>query len=156
MAAFVGDLFAEGLIKGSFVQLCMNLILDKLSVLEEVCALHAIVFHAGEMLYERVPLYDMVRTLQMRCASGSITSVVGNADAAQEAEHLVQVRISPALYLFASLTYPRQSPHWSTHGRRHAPRRLPQNSPSRPRSILTTILNTLFIGQRHQRRRPSS
>lgn len=90
VATFIGDLFCEGLLKGSFVQLCMNLVLDKLSCLEEVEALHAIVLHAGERLYDRVPLTDFLANLRMRCTSTTLTSAVGKMGVYQDVQHHVQ------------------------------------------------------------------
>jgi hypothetical protein len=69
----------------------MNMILDKLSVLEEVEALHAIILHAGEMLYDRVPLNDIVRSLQARCRDTPMMSVVGKMAVYQIVQHKVQV-----------------------------------------------------------------
>ncbi|KIP04233.1 hypothetical protein PHLGIDRAFT_129634 [Phlebiopsis gigantea 11061_1 CR5-6] len=90
VATFVGDLFAEGLIKGSFVQLCMNMIIDKLSVLEEVEALHAIVLHSGERLYDRVPLSDFQANLQLRCMNVPMMSVAGKMNVLHDAQCHVQ------------------------------------------------------------------
>ena len=92
VATFIGDLFCEGLLKGSFVQLCMNLVLDKLSCLEEVEALHAIVCHSGERLYDRVPLADFIANLRMRCSGAKLTSAVGKRGVYQIVQEHVQVR----------------------------------------------------------------
>lgn len=74
------------------MQLCLNMVLDKLSVLEEVEALHAIILHSGERLYDRVPLYDFLAALQSRCANYPLSSVVGKMDVLREAQSHVQVR----------------------------------------------------------------
>lgn len=74
------------------MQLCLNMILDKLSVLEEVEALHAIVLHSGERLYDRVPLSDFLAALQVRCANAPLVSVVGKMSVFQDVQHHVQVR----------------------------------------------------------------
>ena len=71
----------------------MNMILDRLSVLEEVEALHTIVLHSGERLYDRVPLYDFLTTLQLRCMNVPLRSVAGKMDVGYEAQCHVQVRV---------------------------------------------------------------
>lgn len=48
--------------------LCLNMVLDTLSVAEEAEALHLIVSHAGERLYDRVPLEDFLASLQTHVA----------------------------------------------------------------------------------------
>ncbi|GJE97657.1 hypothetical protein PsYK624_138780 [Phanerochaete sordida] len=96
VATFAGDLFCEGLLKGSFVQLCMNLVLDKLSCLEEVEALHAIVLHAGERLYDRVPLNDFLANLRARCSNTTLTSAVGKLGIRHDVQYHVQA-ISTAI-----------------------------------------------------------
>ena len=70
----------------------MNMILDKLSVLEEVEALHAVVLHSGERLYDRVPLSDFQANLQLRCMNVPMMSVAGKMNVVHEAQCHVQVR----------------------------------------------------------------
>ncbi|EKM49758.1 uncharacterized protein PHACADRAFT_265411 [Phanerochaete carnosa HHB-10118-sp] len=90
VATFIGDLFCEGLLTGSFVQLCMNLVLDKLLCLEEVEALHAVIHHSGERLYDRVPLDDFLVNLQVRCSGAPLTSAVGKMGIYQDVQYHVQ------------------------------------------------------------------
>lgn len=104
VATFVGDLFAEGLVKGSFVQLCMNMVLDKLSVLEEVEALHSIVLHSGERLYDRVPLFDFLTSLQMHCMNVPLMSVVGKTNTGYETQCHLQVRAYTHIHVFLRST----------------------------------------------------
>ncbi|KAI0088604.1 hypothetical protein BDY19DRAFT_948542 [Irpex rosettiformis] len=64
VAEFAGDLFAHSLTAGHYLLLCINMLLDRLSILEEVYALHTIVHHAGEAMYGRLQSIDFVNKLQ--------------------------------------------------------------------------------------------
>lgn len=78
--------------------LCLNMVLDTLSVAEEAEALHLIVSHAGERLYDRVPLEDFLASLQTHVAQFDTegTSVLGkDRDAALASVH-EHVDVRPA------------------------------------------------------------
>lgn len=147
VATFTGDLFCEGLLKGSFVQLCMNLVLDKLSCLEEVEALHAIILHSGERLYDRVPLNDFIVNLQMCCSGPKLTSAMGKMGIYQDVQHHVQVRPKATRALCAPLTVCRPSLRSSRAGHAHARHQHRQTSPNRLQNIQTIILSTPSTGR---------
>lgn len=92
VAEFAGDLFAHSLAAPHYLLLCMNMLLDRLTILEEVCALHAILCHAGEGMYSRLQSSDFVNKLQRRAAriSAGATSV-GHPDVVSEVNRLVRV-----------------------------------------------------------------
>ena len=71
------------------------MLLDRLSVLEEVYALHTIVHHAGEAMYGRLQTIDFISKLYQRAALiQPHDSVLGHPNVASEVSRLVSVRCS--------------------------------------------------------------
>ncbi|KAL4249833.1 hypothetical protein ABKN59_006619 [Abortiporus biennis] len=66
IAAFVGDIFSAELASGSFVLLCLQILAENLSVVEEVQAIYAIINHSNERLYERVRMKEFLSTLEYK------------------------------------------------------------------------------------------
>lgn len=92
MAEFAGDLFAHSLVAPHYMLLCVNMLLDRLATLEEVCALHALLVHAGEGMYSRLQTSDFVGTLERRAARiAPGASSVGHPDVRAEVGRLVRV-----------------------------------------------------------------
>lgn len=92
MAEFAGDLFAYGLAAGHYLLLCINMLLDRLSILEEVYALHTIVHHAGEAMYGRLQMIDFVEKLQRRAKLiEPNASVCGHPNVISEVSRVVDV-----------------------------------------------------------------
>ncbi|KAI0699206.1 hypothetical protein BC835DRAFT_1304542 [Cytidiella melzeri] len=91
VAEFTGDLYACSLVAGHYLLLCINMILDRLTILEEVYALHTIVHHAGEAMYSRLQMIDFVIKLQRRAQRiGSGASVLGHTNVVAEVARLVE------------------------------------------------------------------
>ncbi|KAJ3485384.1 hypothetical protein NLI96_g5006 [Meripilus lineatus] len=76
VATFIGRLFHVGLVSASFVLLCLHILVDNLSVIEELSAIHAIISHANESLYKRVRMRDFLDILDKKVAKMSPTSSV--------------------------------------------------------------------------------
>lgn len=93
VATFIGRLFHVGLVSASFVLLCLHILVDNLSVIEELSAIHAIISHANESLYKRVRMRDFLDILDKKVAKMSPTSsVTFQADVSHDIACHVQVR----------------------------------------------------------------
>lgn len=74
------------------------MLLDRLSILEEVYALHTIVHHAGEAMYGRLQMIDFVEKLQRRAKLiESNASVCGHPNVSSEVSRVVDVSFNPRL-----------------------------------------------------------
>lgn len=93
VAEFAGDLFAHSLSAGHYLLLCVNMLLDRLSILEEVYALHVIVHHAGAAMYSRLQMIDFVDKLHRRAkAIAPGASALGHPNVVAEVGRSVEVR----------------------------------------------------------------
>lgn len=93
VAEFVGATFAVGLTSGSYVMLCINMLLDRLSVVEELRALQGLIKHAGDALYECTQMDDFLADLQKRVTGlEDGASAVGETGVKQQAQAIYEVR----------------------------------------------------------------
>jgi len=78
VASFVGDAFAHALLPARVVHHCLALLVRKLSIIEQVHAVHAIVSHADARLYDGRTLLLLMSVLKFRAGRvPSGTSVLG-------------------------------------------------------------------------------
>ena len=87
---------------------------QKLPEAKEVEALHVIVLHSGERLYDRVPLCDFLADLQQRCVNVPLTGVASKMNAVYEVQCHLQVCVhayahTPGIKLTFPFTYCRLS-----------------------------------------------
>lgn len=93
VADFVGATFAAGLTSGSYVMLCINMLLERLSVVEELQAIQCIISHTGDALYECAHMDEFLLDLQASVKGLEDTdSAVGAPGAKQRARGILEVR----------------------------------------------------------------
>ncbi|EGN98186.1 hypothetical protein SERLA73DRAFT_138506, partial [Serpula lacrymans var. lacrymans S7.3] len=58
-AAFVGDLFSQHFINQASVHHCLSVLLAKLSAVEHIYAIHALLLHANKTLWHTAESYQL-------------------------------------------------------------------------------------------------
>lgn len=64
--AFAADLFAQKVVTGSFIGLCLQILTETTTFIEEVHAIRDMLTRAGVHLYERIPIKDIIGKLEQR------------------------------------------------------------------------------------------
>lgn len=85
---FVSDLFVQQLVSSDCVFGCLQMITSRISVLEDVLAVHAIISHANERLYDRQTMYAFMGAFKQRARM-----ICNNASAV--GEQFTQAHVQP-------------------------------------------------------------
>ncbi|KAI0931028.1 hypothetical protein AcV7_005052 [Taiwanofungus camphoratus] len=88
VAMFVSDLFVQQLVSSDCVFGCLQMITSRISVLEDVLAVHAIISHANERLYDRQTMYAFMGAFKQRARM-----ICNNASAV--GEQFTQAHVQP-------------------------------------------------------------